>query len=359
MLLNTVPINVDGICAVVSDKIIPVEEYCKGLASPKKLRKLINTTGFESLSIADPDVCCSDMCVQAADHLLALTNRGVKRFLREEIGALIFVTQSSDYRVPATAYTMQERLGLNDTLVAFDINLGCSGFVYGLYVASSLLGNLGDKKVLLCCGDVDIRCGKPTDTNSGVIFGDAGAAAIISKAEPDKKTLFNINSYGDRWRCLYSKMGGDKILKESLMKAPVPDFDLYRSDEISYMDGMGIMDFTMNEVVDNINELVSAAGLSKNDIGAYLFHQPQKLLVDDMAAKLELDTDSVIANAQHIGNASSASIPLLLTEIGSAWSERPNKRVLMSGFGVGLSVASVVMDLDDTICLETKHYEQS
>ncbi len=353
MVINTTPIHLDGVAAVISDKIISVEEYCEGIASPKKLHKLIATTGFESLSIADVDVCCSDMCFQAAEHLF---NEG--GFDRDSIDALIFVTQSPDHLVPATAYILQDRLHLKSDLLAFNIDLGCSGFVYGLYVAASMLSSADVRRVMLCCGDISNRIKKPKTTERGVIFGDAGACAIVSRDNAEVKTTFAIHSYGDRWQALYSERFGCRY--ESNIAA-----GKYESDENgqppkrrSYMDGMGIMDFTLNEVVENINGLLAAANVDRNDIGAYLFHQPQKLLVDDLAKALNLNPESVIANAQHIGNTSSASIPLLLTEIGAAWSERSNKKVLMSGFGVGLSVASCIMDLDDLTVLKTKHYQR-
>ena len=348
MITTTTPICLEGVAAVVSQNIVPVEEYCSGLASPKKLRKIIAGTGFEKLSIADPDVCCSDMCFQAAEHLF---NEG--GFSKADVGAIIFVSQSQDYRNPATAYILQKRLGLNSDLIAFDITLGCSGFVYGLYVAASILSGL-DKKVLLCVGDVWLwRHKKPTSTSGAVLNGDAGACAVISKKPSEEKLMFNIKSYGERWKALYSEDGGSRFIKNH-----AADKFAAIEDAVSFMDGMGIMDFTLNEVVDNINELLTAARINRADIGAYLFHQPQKLLINDMADKLQLNPNSVIFNSQHIGNTSSASIPLLLTEIGSAWKVRDNKKVLMSGFGVGLSIASTVMDLNDLICLETKHYER-
>lgn len=354
MLLKTTPIQIEGICGVISENIVPVMEYCEGLATPKKLRKIIDGTGFESLSISDDDVCTSDMCYQAAEHLF---NSG---FDKNSIGALIFLSQSGDYRNPATAYILQKRLGLGNDLIVFDIGLGCSGFVYGLYVAASMLSNLaavtGKDKFLFCCGDVNVRKNRADNIHHDVIFGDAGTCAIISKDNSGiEHTLFNIHSYGERWEALYSKRGGTRYYKD-IAAGRLNPHDLNSN---GYMDGMAIMDFTLHEVVDNIKELMSAANLGVDDIGAYLFHQPQKLLIKDMAYELKLPAESVIANAQNIGNASSASIPLLLTEIGSAWNERVNKKVLMSGFGVGLSVASVVMDLDNLVCLETKKYERS
>lgn len=350
MIVKTFPINLECVSSVISKNIVPVEEYCAGLASPKKLRKIIDGTGFESLSIADIDVCCSDMCFQAANHIF---NEG--GISKDSIGALIFISQSQDYRNPATAYILQDRLKLNSDLIVFDISLGCSGFVYGLYVAASILSNLDDKKVMICCGDVDNwRHEKPQNTSDAVIFGDAGACAVVSKKNSNEKILFNFNSYGDKWNYLYSEYGGTRRIKNIAAGNSIET-----DEKNSYMNGMAVMDFTICEVVENIKKLLAVSNIDKNDIGAYLFHQPQKLLIDGMIDGLGVVPETVICNAQHIGNTSSASIPLLLTEIGREWSKRANKKVLMSGFGVGLSVASVIMDLDDTICLGTKKYERS
>lgn len=352
MLVKTLPIKLEGVAGVVSENLIPTEKYCAELATPKKLKRIIKETGFESLSIADDDVCTSDMCFQAAENLF--NNGG---FDKKEIGALVFISQFSDYRMPATAYVIQHRLGLENNLIAFDINLGCSGFVYGLYVAASLLSNLNDKKILLCCGDVSIR--PLGNIGSASIFGDAGACAVIGKENNSEKnfSLFNIHSYGDRWDKLVSRRGYTRYYKD-IFSGRTDKQEEFEKPLIE-MDGMAIMDFTFNEVVDNIEEILSSANLQKNEIGAYLLHQPQKLLVNDMAEKMNLNPETVIQNAQHFGNLSSASIPLLLTEIGADWNKRENKKVLMAGYGVGLSVASTIMDLDNLICLETKKYERS
>ena len=353
MILKSTPIKIEGVAATISQNIIPVVEYCEGLATEKKLRRIIKETGFESLSVSDNETCTSDMCFQAAENLF--NNGG---FNKDDIKALIFISQSQDYTNPATAYILQDRLKLDNNLVAFDISLGCSGFVYGLYVASSLLPSLdGDgqnAKVLICCGDVGPHKQKPLDINSGVLDGDAGACAIVSKNSKQEFTLFNINSYGNQWNKLY-RNGGMRYIK-SVWSGKAEQGDVYAS---AFMDGAAVMDFTLFEVVDNIEELICVAQISKEDIGAYLFHQPQKLLVNSMADKLGLNPDTVIQNAGKIGNTSSASIPLLLTEIGADWNKRTNKKALMSGFGVGLSVASTILNLDNLKVMETQKYAGS
>lgn len=166
--------------------------------------------------------------------------------------------------------------------------------------------------------------------------------------------MFNLDSYGERWQKLY-RNDSTRFMKNVLAgKEAQTDFIKPRT-----MDGAAIMDFTLFDVVENIEEIIGVAKISKEDIGAYLLHQPQKLLVNDMAEKLGLNPENVIQNAGKIGNTSSATIPLLLTEIGAEWKNRTNKKVLMSGFGVGLSVASTIMNLDDLICMETEKYGRS
>lgn len=350
MIIKSTPIKIEGVAATISQNIVPVEEYCEGLATPKKLRRIIKETGFESLSISDNETCTSDLCFQSAENLFS--NGG---FNKDDIRALIFISESPDYTMPDTAYILQDKLKLGKNLVAFDINLGCQGFVYGLYVASSLLSAFNDNaKVLICCGDARPRKEKAADITDGVIFGDGGACAIVSKNSAENFTLFNIDSYGERWNKLH-RDDSTRFLKNVLAgKVEQPNFIKPR-----VMDGAAIMDFTLFEVVANIEEIIRIAQISKENIGAYLLHQPQKLLVNDMAEKLGLNPESVIQNAGKIGNTSSATIPLLLTEIGAEWNKRANKNVLMSGFGVGLSVASTIMNLDNLVCLETQKYAGS
>ena len=349
MILKSTPIKIEGVAATISQNIIPVEEYCEGIDNPRRIRRIIKQTGFESLSISDNETCTSDMCFQAAENLF--NNGG---FNKNDIKALIFISQTADYLAPATAYILQDRLKLSTNLVAFDISLGCSGFTYGLYVASSMLNSFEDGKVLICCGDVQARKPRAFDITSGVVDGDAGAAAIVSKNSDENFTLFNINSYGDRWDKLFRNRGMRYC--KAVMAGKMEQGEPYIP---SFMDGAAIMDFTLAEVVDNINEILDFAKISKDEIGAYLLHQPQKLLVDSMANELNLNPENVIQNAGKIGNTSSASIPLLLTEIGADWNKRANKKVLMSGFGVGLSVASTILNLDNLKVMETEKYGRS
>lgn len=350
MILRVNPFRMNIVAGVVSNQILPVAEYCRNLGTDKKIKRLIKDTGFRKLSIAEPGVCASDMCFQAAEKVLDSSQVD-----RDSIGALIFVSQTSDYFSPSTAYVLQKRLDLSNSLVAFDINLGCSGFVYGLYVSSMILSTMSNKKVLLCCGDVCSSAMNPDSPGKRAITGDAGACVLIESDDDNKDSIyFNIDSYGDRFNALYVPNGGSRnpfTIKNN-------EIDKGNPNNFSVMDGLAVLDFTMNEVCDNINTLFEYNGVSSDSIGAALLHQPNFILLKSIQEKFGFSEEQLVCNSQDIGNASSASIPLLLTELGENWKKKNNTLSLLAGFGIGLSVASVIMDLRDTVCLKTMKYDR-
>lgn len=351
MILNVNPFRISMVAGVISNKIISVEDLCGGFGSEKKIKRLIRDTGFQKLSIAEPGVCSSDMCYQAAEYILDSANID-----RNSIGALIFVSQTPDYMAPSTAFVLQKRLGLSDSLVAFDINLGCSGFVYGLYMASMILSSMNDKKVLLCCGDVCSSVMNPLSPGKRAITGDAGSCVLLEPCPHEgARILFNINSYGEKFDALYAPNGGAR--NPYTMKNGEIDRD--NPENFSMMDGLAILDFAMNEVCSNMSSLLKAGNINVSDIGAFLLHQPNYILIKSIKEKFELTDEQLIYNSQNIGNTSSASIPLLLTELGEEWGRRDNHLSLLSGFGIGLSVASVIMDLKETVCLKTLQYDSA
>ena len=345
MIAKTSGIRLEYVAGVISHQVLPVCDYLKDVLTEKKLQRLQKGTGFRALSIASPGECTSDYCVQAAEQIFA---QGVER---ASVGALLFVTQTPDYTAPSTAYAMQDRLGLAKDLVAFDINLGCSGFVYGLYLAASILPTLNGKKVLLCCGDVATPLISPHEPGVRAITGDAGTCTLIGGDE-GTETLFNITSYGERYRALIRPNGGARhplSYKDSHL-------DTENAGNYSNMDGMGVLDFTMQDVPVNLRELMNAAGVCDEDLGAYLFHQPNRILIRSMSEQIAATPEKVISNSAQIGNTSSATIPLLLTEMGEEWKRRENHLSLLSGFGIGLSIASTIINLKDTNCLPTQHF---
>lgn len=306
----------------------------------KKVQRLCKGTGFYELSLAPQEICTSDMCYAAAERLLA-----EKLVRREDIGALIFISQTADYLSPATAYSLQKRLELPRDLLAFDINLGCSGFVYGVYVAGSLARSL-QKKVLLCVGDTSSRNAYPNDTSMLSIAADAGASAIVEPQLGHNMT-FNIESLGEQVDALVIPRGGARGNR-------LTDSDgglLSVEDNYVQMDGMAVMNFSLKDVPNNIKALLASIGLAKPSI-AYL-HQGNKMIVQSIAGSIGIDPADAPFNSGKIGNTSSASIPLVLTELARTGEYAPQRDVLMSGFGVGMSIASLVMDMETTAVLPT------
>ena len=351
MLLSVKPFKVGIVSGVISNRCIPVEEYCSGYASDKKIRRTIKETGFKSLSIAEDGVVTSDLCFQAAE--LALNTYGIDK---KSIGGLIFVSQTPDYIAPSTAFVLQKRLGLSHDIIAFDVNLGCPGFVYGLFLASTMLSSLsGDKKILLCCGDVaSSYFVDSTVFAARAITADAGCCVLVEHNSTDEGNLwFNIDSYGDKSNALYVPNGGMRHPRTTIDGV----LDKNNPNNFSVMDGLAVLDFTLNEVPKNIETLLSHLSVEKEELGLCLFHQPNYQLVKALQERLGLPKEKVIFNSQNIGNASSASIPLVLTELSDDWDKQNNKRALISGFGVGMAVASVVLDLNSTVCMKTIKYD--
>ncbi|MBR3622976.1 MAG: ketoacyl-ACP synthase III [Selenomonadaceae bacterium] len=350
MLLKSYPFKISIVAGVVSNQSVSVEEYCRGYASEKKIARTIRETGFKKLSIVKPGITTADMCFQAVRAML--DNYDIDK---NSIGALIFVSQTPDYIAPSTAFVLQKKLGLSHDIVAFDVNLGCPGFVYGLYLGGIILSSLAEnKKVLLCCGDVSSHYFvNSTVFAARAISADGAACVLLDRdSEGNGNIFFNIDSYGDKFHSLYVPNGGMKSPRTTVDGV----LDQNNPDNFSMMDGLEVLNFTLDEVPKNIETLISFLKIKKEDIDVCLFHQPNHQLIKALQENLGMSKDKVIFNSQNIGNASSASIPLLLTEAGDGWKSYKSKNVLISGFGMGMAVASVVLNLDSTVCMNTMKY---
>ncbi len=345
MLTTIRGVGIEVLSACVSKHRVPVEERCKELISGKKAARLIKGTGFSHLSIVPDGVCTSDLCATSAEQIF---NKGVSR---AEIGAIIFLTQYPDYCSPATSYILQSRLRLPNDVLAFDVNLGCSGFVYGIYLAASLLSNL-NRKVLLLVGDTTSLGAYPNELTFLSIAGDAGAAAVIGRRNPSEIS-FNLTSYGNKWRCLLTPRGGTRAWKRTDKQGNL----LREKENYAVMDGTEVMNFSTYETADNIQELLKHLGLNANALDIALLHQANQMIVETLGNKLGIPREKVPFRSDAIGNTSSASIPVCLTEMARLGEYNPYQKALLSGFGVGMSVASAVMDLSGTKVLETCEYE--
>jgi len=341
-------VRIEALATSLSKKRMTVEERVGDLIKPKRLARVIAGTGVEKLSIVQPGISASDLCVASAERIF---DEGIVK--REDIGAVFFVTQRPDYPLPATSYCIQDRLGLGTDIMAFDVNCSCPGFVYGIHIAASMLSNLG-KKVLLCCGDVtsNPEDTNPTDTAFMTIMGDAASVAILGRtAESAKKKIYyNIDSYGDRFKKLYEPRGAARERKRTTADGE----RIIEPENYTIMDGMAITDFTLKEVPDNIMALLKYAELSKDDVDIALVHQANGLIVNSLAEKLGMSSEVMPFKCANIGNTDMASIPTAMTELKKDGADYTKyHKALLSGFGAGLSVASMIMDLSDINILPT------
>lgn len=309
-----------------------VFEYCEGLVTEREAMRLSKNTGFERLRISEDGVTTCDLCLVAAENIFK--NVSIDR---KEIDGIIFVSQTPDYILPATSHVLQAKLELTNDIIAIDINQGCSGYIYGLNVASMLVSTGQCNQVLLCVGDTISKLTNKNDRATRPIFGDAGSATIIKNSNKDLK--FNFSTFGEKYKAII-------VNNSSHRKSVRVDFDEYLN-----LNGMEIMNFTLDEVPSNIEELLKYFKINKADVDFFAMHQANKLILKSLCERLGVNDEKLPFLAKNTGNTSSASIPLVISDVNVK--NRILKNVMMCGFGVGLSVATVLADLSSTIILET------
>lgn len=312
--------------------------------SEKDAKGIIQLTGIASRRVAGESTCSSDLCYVAAKHLMEST--GVSK---DSIDVLVFVSQTPDYRQPATAIILQDRLALPKTCAAFDVNLGCSGFVYGLSIAYSYVSMEGIRNVLLLNGETRTKVFSLQDRSTSLLFGDAGSACLVGKTKKSETSFFDLNSDGSRHDMVMIKAGGYRYpsSKETIEKKLREDGSI-RSDEQCFMNAEGIFDFTMRDVPPAIVSLLTRTSISPEDIDYFVLHQANKFLTDRIAKKIGAKAEKVPYCLSEFGNTSSVSIPLTIVSQLSGAFEGMRKKVLMAGFGVGLSWGSCIVDFDCT-----------
>ncbi|HNW56147.1 MAG TPA: ketoacyl-ACP synthase III [Bacteroidales bacterium] len=335
-------VKIAGISACVPAKTIENSQFGSSLFTEEELKKTIDSIGVYQRHVSPSEICTSDLCFEAASELLEKLSVN-----REDVNAVIFVSQTPDYRLPATACILQDKLGLKKGTLAFDINLGCSGYVYGLSMAFSFLNQPAISKVLLLVGDTSSKNVSPQDKSSNLLFGDAGSATLIEKDSSASPVYCSLSSDGSGAKSLIIEGGGYRLpSSEFTVKVTEgPDKNL-RSKENIFMDGPEIFNFTLREIPKDIIGLLDAANATVEDIDLFFFHQANKFMVDYLARKLKIPAEKYPLSLSSYGNTSSASIPLTIVDAENKL-RAGRTRLVLSGFGVGLSWGSMLLDLND------------
>lgn len=334
-------IGISAMAACVPQKI----EYNKDLGymmSDEEIQKAIQNIGIEERRIVESEVCASDLCIKAAQQLLSDNAIDL-----QSIDVLIFVSQTSDYHQPATAAILQHRLGLSKNTLAFDINLACSGYVYGLSTAYAYAQNEGVNRVLLLVGETMSKIVSRYDKVNTPLFGDAGTATLIEKGERFGKSVFSLHTDGKGAEVMMIPDGGfrNPVSADSFVEETDANGDK-RSRLQFRMDGMAVFNFGMSEEPRDVKNLVEAAGMDLGQVDLLIYHQANKFMTDFFSKWLKFDKAKTPYSIRKYGNTSSASIPLtIVSELYEAYPERKN--VILSGFGAGLSWGSVLLDLNN------------
>jgi 3-oxoacyl-[acyl-carrier-protein] synthase-3 len=334
--LNTSHSRILAVCSCVPKRIERTADYHHITEEERGL--FIKTTGIKERRVAANDVTCSDLCYVAAKDILEKFN------CAEDIDIVIFVSQSPDYYLPATAVILQDRLKLKKSCLAFDINLGCSGYVYGLSVISNLLHSGQLKKALLLVGDKSTTSTTFTDKSTYPLFGDAGTATLLEHSAGAENWHFNLQSDGSGKNSIMIEHGQCRNpFDETFEKLQEIEPGISRAKKHLILNGFDIFNFALKEVAPNIKSLTEQSGIGINEIDYFIFHQANKLINESVRKKLKLDPDKTPSSIEYFGNTSSASIPLTMCYALKDKLQSEKLTLLLSGFGVGFSWGSVIL----------------
>lgn len=301
--------------------------------------KIFAKVGIRARHIAASDETTLDMAVAAAEKIFASA-----KISKSEIDFVLFCTQSPDYKLPTSACIAQHRLGLPKNCGAFDFNLGCSGFVYGLALAKSLVVSGAARNVLLLTGETYSKYINQKDKGNRSLFGDAGTATVISTEGFARIGESIFGTDGSGYDKLIVKNGGAKFSKQNGIETQDENGNIICDDNL-YMDGASIFSFTLKVVPSLVKDTLAKNALQQDDINLFVFHQANMFMLEHLRKKLKIPKEKFFCYLENVGNTVSCTIPIALVEAQKAGSLTNNANVLLAGFGVGLSWAGCVLEM--------------
>lgn len=336
-VLKTSGARIAAVCTCVPsqrfDNLRDVADF-----SEEEVRKVTGMAGVAARRMAGENICSSDLCITAAQRVLNRLN-----WEPSSVDALIMVTQTPDYFLPSTACVIHHRLGLSDHCAAFDVGLGCSGYPYGIWLAGMMLQGGGIRRALVLHGETPTRFSDKADRSVSLLFGDAGSATAL-EAVADGTRLnwhYALHSDGSGYNSMIIQSGGFR--------------DRFGTDARKHcvqMNGALIFNFTIKRVPALIDETLVGAGISSDDVDYFIFHQSNQFIMKHLCVKQSVPLEKAPIILKEFGNTGGASIPLTLTQ--GKLERPPNRalRLMLLGYGVGLSWGSALVDLDPYAILE-------
>lgn len=347
-------VHIDGIVSCVPENRIDNETALKELYGDDA-KLIMESTGIKTRYLAKKGTTSSDLCIACADELIKGTGTTV-----DDIGAVIFVTFTPDRLMPFNAAIVQDKLGLSNEIPAFDISLACSGYAYGLYVASTFAKAIG-KKVLLLDGDIQSAYMSKFDKSTVPVMADAGSATLVSPDESDTEWKFTFYTDGTGRTSLMIPAAGSAspIDAGDLEYQEFDDGGKRRNIDI-YMDGFAIFRFVASDVSKWLKRFLEETNESADTIDSFVPHQANMYMIKKLAKKLKFDWDKATwQSGDAVGNSASATVPVTITfdHDRKLKSDKIN-RVLISGFGGGLSASAGIVTLDPQAYYKFFQYER-
>lgn len=337
MLKEIKGIEIAGISCCIPNKTVMNKDY----NHQKNVLRIIKAIGIETRPISDEKTCTSDLVVKSAENII----KNLK-WKNQDIDVLVLVTQTPDYLTPATSGILQDKLKLKKSTLVFDINLGCSGYTHGLIAISSLMETLNLKKGLLAVGDVTSKLVNKKDNVSNLLFGDAASVTAITYSKKNKKILLcDYLSDGEGFRDIlvpsHSLSGRNKLTQNQFVENK-DEKSNYRSQINIFLNGPNIFNFAIN----NIPPILKKIKKKIKNIKYCFLHQANKMIQDSIESQVNDKKITFPTSLKKFGNTSSASIPI--TICNNYYNKKLKGNVLLCGFGVGLSISSVVVSLEKT-----------
>lgn len=312
----------------------------------KQAKRIAMITGIKERHVANDSVKALELMLGAAHAAIERAGGNL------DFDAILVVTQTAEYKFPSTACIIQDKLGIKKNTLAYDINLGCSGFTYGLVSANAFIESKLFQRVLLIAGDLTQSTASSEDSATYPLFGDAFSAAVLEASDVDHDiTAMDYGTDGSGAGNLITYVGGSRY----------PDIESYRNQDgyskypevkypnYVYMNGTKIFEFSVGVVPAMLNHLLSKSSHELSDIDAFYFHQANEFIIKHLCNKLDIDSTKVPNSIEQYGNTSGASIPLTIcSHLGDNNSEEKLLTALI-GFGVGYSWAGILLHLKPSI----------
>lgn len=334
-------VRIDGVAACVPEREIDNETSLREMYGDEA-KLIMESTGIRKRFLAEPGTTSSDLCLACAQELMRGTGTAP-----EEIGGVVFVTFTPDRLMPFNASLIHEKLGLDKEIPAFDISLACSGYAYGLYMASMLVRGCG-KKVLLLDGDIQSAYMSEYDKSTVPVMADAGSATLLSPAEEEAEWQFSFYTDGSgRDSLMIPAAGSARPPKaEDLEYRDYADGGRRRATDI-YMDGFAIFRFVASDVSKWLLRFLGEIGEDAASIDSFVPHQANMYMIKKLARKLKFDWERTWQSGNAVGNSASATVPVTIAyDAENRLDKSRENRVLISGFGGGLSASAGLITLD-------------